>query len=590
MKDSKISWVSGSVIKATGESIKLAQMHEIVKVGDEKLLGEIIKLDVDTAHIQVYEETTGLAPGESVELTGAPLSVELGPGILGEIFDGIQRPLITMEKLSGIFIKRGISIDKLSRKNKWDFEPLTKNGEKVEGGQVIGKVVEKNYFNHFIMIPPELKGIIHDIAIEGPYQLNEPIATIVQDGQKSSIFLYQNWPVRKPRPFIRRLKSVDLFITGQRVIDTFFPLTLGGGAAIPGGFGSGKSVTLQTLAKRAQTDIVIYIGCGERGNEMAEIIEEFPKLIDPSTNKNLLDKMILIANTSNMPVAARDSSIYTGITIAEYFRDMGYHVALMADSISRWAEALREISSYLEEIPAERGYPAYLPSRLSEFFERAGVVETIGNRSIGSVTVMGAVSPPSSDFTDPVVQITKNLVEVFWALDKDLAYIRHYPAINWNISYSEYVNAVSEWWANNISVDWIEYRAKAMDLLRKDDELKRMIKLIGPDALPDKEKLILKVIELFRDGFLNQNAYNEIDSFTTPEKQFKMVKIIIDFYERCFKLVEKKVPIYRLVSLPIIPEIKKMKSNISNDEIDLLDMLSNRIDKELLALEKELIM
>ncbi|MHA1785715.1 MAG: V-type ATP synthase subunit A [Candidatus Helarchaeota archaeon] len=589
MNEMQISWVSGSLVRAEGSKIKSSQMHELVMVGKEKLIGEIIKLDGDIAHIQVYEETTGLAPGDPIEPLGIPLSVELGPGLLGQVYDGIQRPLIALEKISDVFLKRGIKIDKLSRESKWNFEPLLKKGDKITGGQFLGKVLERDYFNHYIMVPHDVHGTLIEISGEGEYSLNDPIGVADVNGEKKELFLYQTWPVRKTRFFDNRLKSTELFISGQRVIDTFFPIVLGGSAAIPGGFGAGKTVTLQTLAKWAMVDIIIYVGCGERGNEMAEVLEEFPKIIDPKSGRNLLDKMILIANTSNMPVAARESSIYTGVTLGEYFRDMGYNVALMADSTSRWAEALREISSYLEEIPAERGYPSYLASRLAEFFERSGRVKNVGNGTVGSLTIMGAVSPPSSDFSDPVVQIAKSLVEVFWALDKDLAYARHYPAINWNISYSEFVTQVSEWWTNNISLEWLDYRAKAMDLLRKDDEMKRIVKLIGADALPDSQKLILKVIEILKEGFLIQNAYDKIDSFSVPEKQFKMLKIIIDYYDRCMNLIEKKVPVYRLTSIPIMPEIMKMKNTISNDELSLLDTLENRIDKELFDIEKELL-
>ncbi|NHI90972.1 MAG: V-type ATP synthase subunit A [Candidatus Lokiarchaeota archaeon] len=589
MGDARINWISGAVVKATGSEIKNARMHEIVKVGEAKLIGEVIKLDGEVAHIQIFEESTGLTPGEPVELTGAPLSIELGPGILGGIFDGIQRPLTLLKKISGIFIKRGVTVEQLSRDIKWNFEPIIKKGEIVRGGQIIGNVIEKEYFKHYIMVPPEIYGKIENIVPEGKYTITEPIATLSNKNLKYELFLVQKWPARKPRPYNSRLKSEDLFISGQRAIDTFFPIAEGGTAAIPGGFGSGKTVTLQTLAKWSQVDLIVYIGCGERGNEMAEVLEEFPEIIDPQTNRSLMERMVLVANTSNMPVAARESSIYTGITIAEYFRDMGYSVALMADSTSRWAEALREISGYLEEIPAERGYPPYLASNLAEFFERGGKVHNIGNNKTGSVTIMGAVSPPSSDFSDPVVQIVKNLVDVFWALDKDLAYARHYPAINWNISYSDHLNTVINWYQENISMDWLEYRAKALDILRQDEELKRMVKLIGPDALPDKLRLVLKMIEILKEGFLNQNAYDIIDTFSTPNKQFKMLKIMIDFYEKCSDLVDKKVPIYRFLNLPVISEMMKMKSNVPNDELELLDLLAKRFEKELSEIERGIV-
>ncbi len=586
MGNSQISWISGAVVKAAGIDIKKARMHEIVEIGNEKLIGEVIKLDGEIAHIQVFEESTGLTPGEPVELTGSPMTVELGPGILGSIFDGIQRPLTVLKELSGIYIKRGVTLDKLDRETKWNFKPYIKKGEKVTGGQILGTVLEKNYFIHHIMVPPEMHGTLKSIVSEANYSLKDPIAIIENNYGNQELYLYQKWPSRKPRPYIDRLKSEDLFITGQRSIDTFFPIAEGGTAAIPGGFGSGKTVTLQTLAKWARVDLIIYIGCGERGNEMAEVLEEFPQIIDPRTDKSLMERMVLVANTSNMPVAARESSIYTGITIAEYFRDMGYSVALMADSTSRWAEALREISGYLEEIPAERGYPPYLASNLAAFFERGGKVHTLGNNKIGSVTIMGAVSPPSSDFSDPVVQFVKNLVDVFWALDKELAYARHYPAINWNISYSDHLNTVIGWYQENISMDWLEYRAKAMDILRQDEELKRMVKLIGPDALPDKLRLVLKMIEVIKEGFLNQNAFDKIDTFSTPNKQFNMLKIMIDFYDKCSDLIDKKVPIYRFLNLPVISDMMKMKSTIPNDEINLLELLAKRFEKELLAIER----
>lgn len=603
MAEGELIWISGPVVKAYGAELASARMHDMVRVGPNQLIGEIIKIEHETVYVQVYEETSGLKPGDPLITEDKPLMVLLGPGLLGNIFDGIQRPLVQIAEECGTFIPRGISPEILSTTKKWEFKPAVKIKDSVIGGDVIGSVIENKFFEHRILVPPGVSGKVDWMATPGDYKINEDILIISgkdkrnpaakDEKEKISLNMSHNWPVRVPRPYDRRLISNELLITGQRVIDSFFPITYGGAAAIPGGFGCGKTVTLQNLAKWAFADVILYIGCGERGNEMAEILEEFPQLDDPKTGERLMDRMILIANTSNMPVSAREASIYTGITLAEYYRDMGYNVAVMADSTSRWAEALREISGRLEEIPAERGYPSYLPSRLAEFYERAGSVITLGNQGSerkGSVTVMGAVSPPSSDFSDPVVVDTKKVIEVFWALDKELAYARHYPAINWTLSYSENITRINEWWATHINPEWEIYHNKAKDILRKVDELKRMVKLIGIEALPDSQRLILRVGDIIKDGFLNQNAYDQNDCFTTPEKQFRMLKLIIDFYEFAQnKLIENRVPVYRVISLPFIVELEKMKSTIPNNRLELFSELKEKIFEELRYIERELV-
>ncbi len=579
-----ITRINGPVIFANG--LKNVQMHEMVLVGNEKLIGEVIELEKELKHIQVYEDTSGMKIGEPVIGTGSPLQVELGPGLIGNIFDGVQRPLELIAENYGIYISKGAHLDILNRQKKWHFNPNVNIGDYVKGGDIIGTVDETEIFKHKILVPPDIEGKVQEIYSEGNYTINEEITTLLSPNNNSiKLSMVQYWPVRRPRPYLKRLFSEELFITGQRIIDTFFPLTLGGTAIIPGGFGTGKTITLQQIAKWSYVDLIIYIGCGERGNEMAEVLKDFPNLIDPYSQKPLMQRTILIVNTSNMTVSAREASIYTGLTIAEYIRDMGYNVALMADSISRWAEALREISGRLNEIPAERGYPSYLPSRIAEFFERAGRVKVLrmkdGESNVGSVSVMGAVSPPAADFSDPVVQNAKRIVDVFWALDKDLAFQRHFPAINWMQSYSEYVEAVKNWWITNVDIKWEQYRNKAMDLLQKDDELRRMVKLIGTDALSDNQKLILRVVDLIKEGFLNQNAFDKIDTFTTPEKQFKMLKLIIDFFELSSDIIQERIPIYLLDNLPLIPKLNRMKSKIPNDALIEFDKLENEMVRDL---------
>ena len=562
-------------------------MHEMVAVGKERLRGEIIRIEKDTAIIQVYENTSGLKPGEEVIGTGRPLSVELGPGLIGSIYDGIQRPLTILKKQTGMFIRRGIEASALPRDKRWHFIPQVKAGDVVHGGETLGVVVESALIKHKILVPPNIQGKIFDIADEDEYTVEETIATIKINGETRALKMFHTWPVRRPRPYRRRLPPKIPLITGQRVIDTFFPIAKGGSATIPGGFGTGKTITQQQLAKWSDADVIIYVGCGERGNEIVDILSTFPELSDPRSGKPLMERTIIIANTSNMPVAAREASIYTGVTIGEYYRDMGYHVALMADSTSRWAEALREISGRLEEMPAEEGFPSYLPTRLGEFYERAGAVETLGGE-IGSLSIIGAVSPPGGDFSEPVTTHTKRFVRVFWALDKELADARHYPAINWILSYSEYVEEISEWWSEKIGKEWRKYRNEAMKILQRENELKEIVKLVGPEALPDSQRLILEVARMLRVGFLQQNALDPVDTYSIPLKQFKMLKIIIDFYEEARKIIEKGVPIFRVLQLPIIAEIMRMKSEIPNDKIQLFDEFSVKIKDSFTKLEESI--
>ncbi|MCD6089844.1 V-type ATP synthase subunit A [Candidatus Bathyarchaeota archaeon] len=579
--------ISGSVVEAEG--MIGAQMYEMVMVGNERLKGEIIRIEKDHAVIQVYENTSGLKPGEEVIGTGLPLSVELGPGLIGNIFDGIERPLRALREKTGIFIRRGVNTPALSRDKEWYFTPKVKANAVVHGGDIIGTVKESELIEHKIMVPPNIQGRIIDIVGEGKYVVNEEIARVKVGDKIETLRMFQTWPVRRPRPYKRRLIPNSPLITGQRVIDTFFPIAKGGTASIPGGFGTGKTITQQQLAKWSDADVIIYVGCGERGNEMVDILITFPELSDPKSGRPLMERTILIANTSNMPVSAREASIYTAVTIGEYYRDMGYHVALMADSTSRWAEALREISGRLEEMPAEEGFPSYLPTRLGEFYERAGIVETLGSENReGSLSIIGAVSPPGGDFSEPVTTHTKRFTRVFWALDKELADARHYPAINWIQSYSEYIDNVSEWWSKNVSRDWRRYRSEAMKILQREDELKEIVKLVGPEALPDSQRLILEAAKMLRVAFLQQNALDPIDTYSTPIKQFKMLKMIIDFYDGARKIIERGVPIFKIMQLPVIAEMMRMKNEIPNDKVELLDKLYSRMKDSLLKLEESL--
>ena len=569
----RIVWVSGPAVRADGMSD--AKMYETVTVGDAKLVGEVIRLTGDVAFIQVYESTSGLKPGEPVVGTGNPLSVFLGPGIIGQIYDGIQRPLKELSKISGSYIGRGITTTPVDMTKKYHFVPTVSTGDEVSGGSILGTVKETELIDHSIMVPPDHKGgKITNIVSEGDYDLETEIATTEKDGQTTSLKMYHKWPVRKPRPILKRHDPTVPLITGQRVIDTFFPIAKGGTGSIPGAFGTGKTVTLHQIAKWADSQVVVYIGCGERGNEMTEVLVDFPKLKDPRTGKPLMDRTVLVANTSNMPVAAREASIYTGVTIAEYYRDMGYDVVLVADSTSRWAEALREMSGRLEEMPAEEGYPSYLASRLAEFYERAGRVRALGSPDRdGSVTIIGAVSPSGGDFTEPVTTHTMRFIKTFWALDAKLAYSRHYPSINWMNSYSGYLADISKWWAENISDDWLSLRGEAYAVLQREDTLKEIVRLLGPEALPDEEKIILEVARMIKIGLLQQNSFDEVDTYCSPEKQFKLLKLLVDFYNRGQQALKEGAALADIRAMPIVGSILKARMDIKDDQIAKLDQL-----------------
>jgi V/A-type H+-transporting ATPase subunit A len=578
--------ISGPVVYAKG--LVNAKIYEVVRVGYEGLIGEIISLREDVGIIQVYEETTGLRPGDPVYLTGSPLSVELGPGIIGQIYDGIQRPLPDIRSKIGDFIRRGVVSPALPRNKKWHFVPLIKVGEKVSGGDIIGKVEETPLIEHRIMVPPSLKGIVTDVSREGDYTVEDPVVTLNSEGKEISLNMIQRWPVRVPRPFIEKLSPDEPLLTGQRIIDTLFPVAKGGTATIPGGFGTGKTVTQHQLAKWAHANVIVYVGCGERGNEMTEVLETFPKLKDPRTNRPLMERTILIANVSNMPVAAREASIYTGVTIAEYFRDMGYDVALMADSTSRWAEALREISGRLEEMPGEEGFPPYLGRRLSEFYERAGKVITLGKeRRIGSVTIIGAVSPPGGDFSEPVVQSTLRLVKVFWALDKSLAERRHFPAINWLTSYSLYVDVLKDWYAKTVAEDWPELIKEVMSILQKEDELREIVKIVGPDALPESDREILEVARMIREDFLTQHAYHLVDSYCPIEKSYLMLKAILQFHKEAKAKLIEGVPLTKIMALPIKDEIARMKIVSPSEFKNVYEHIINELKIQFSSLKGE---
>jgi V/A-type H+-transporting ATPase subunit A len=573
-----ISRISGPVVLSEG--MRGSRMYDVVKVGEQELNGEIIRLDGDQAVIQVYEDTTGLKVGEKVSNTGLPLSVELGPGLLSSIYDGIQRPLPLLAEKSGSFISRGVTLPGLSHDQKWEFTPQVKKGDQVTGGDVIGTVTEF-HLEHRIMVPPFVSGMVSEIQ-SGGFTIDEPVC-MLDNGH--NIPMIQTWPVRKGRPYLRKMDPDTLLITGQRVFDSLFPVTKGGTAMIPGGFGTGKTVAEQTLAKWSDTQIVVYIGCGERGNEMTDVLTEFPELLDPRTKLPLIQRTILIANTSNMPVAAREASIYTGITLAEYYRDMGYDVALMADSTSRWGEALREVSGRLEEMPGEEGYPAYLATRLAAFYERAGRVVCLGSdERMGSVTVVGAVSPPGGDFSEPITQNTLRITGTFWALDTSLAYRRHFPSVNWIKSYSLYLDQVNEWFTTSGFSDWKDLRAQVMYLLQKEVELQEIVQLVGPDALPESEKAILEVTRMIREDFLQQSAYHDVDSFCPLEKQYRMLQVILSFYDRVNVAMGKGVPLSKILKLSVKADIGRMKELA---DIDQIKDLIPRIDGALTALEAE---
>lgn len=579
----KIVRVSGPAVVAS--NMTGSQMYELVKVGEEKLVGEIIKIEGDKAIIQVYEETAGLKPGEPVERTGKPLSVELGPGIVGQTYDGIQRPLPKTQELIGPFFKRGFTVPPLDRDKKWDFTPSVKTGDKVVGGDILGTVPETPLVVHRILIPPDIHGIVKDVVKEGKYTITDDVATIETETGDVKLRMVQTWPVRRGRPYKVKLPPNTPLLTGQRIFDTFFPMVKGGQGAIPGGFGTGKTVMLHQLAQWADANVIIYVGCGERGNEMAEVLERFPKLKDPKSGYPLMNRTILVANTSNMPIAAREASIYTGITMGEYFRDMGYDVALMADSTSRWAEALREISGRLEEMPGEEGYPAYLASRLSEFYERAGRVITLGSTErIGSVSVVGAVSPPGADFSEPVTQNTLRIIKVFWGLDKALAEKRHFPAINWLTSYSLYSETLEEWYKRNVSPEFLELRGKALWLLQREEELQEIVRLVGPDALSESQRVILEAARMIREDFLMQSAYHPVDTYCSIEKCYNMLKVIIKFYNEMKKAVERGIPVKSILSLPVLEDIARMKLAPLNEAVKACKEVESKIDEQFTSL------
>jgi V/A-type H+-transporting ATPase subunit A len=580
----KVIWINGPVVRVRGS--RNVGMLEVVEVGDDHLIGEVIHLNGDIITVQVYEETAGMRPGAPVFGTGMPLSVELGPGLLRSIFDGIQRPLPVIEMRSGSFIGRGVHLTPLYRGDQWQFTPTNKVGTMLTGGDILGTVPETSTIEHRVLVPPEIKGELIWLASSGHFTIDEPIARVkTADGEKE-VCMLQRWPVRQPRPSSVRMGQQIPLITGQRVLDTFFPLSKGGAAAIPGGFGAGKTITQHQIAKWSDADVVIYIGCGERGNEMTEVLQEFPELIDPRSKRPLMERTVLIANTSNMPVAAREASIYTGITIAEYYRDMGYHVALMADSTSRWAEALREISSRLEEMPAEEGYPAYLAARLASFYERAGYVKTL-NGLEGSVSVIGAVSPPGGDFSEPVTQQTKRFTRCFWALDKELASARHFPSVNWLESYSEYLEDVAPWWLETTGFDWRKMRADAMAILNEESHLDQVVKLVGPDALPDEQRLVLETSRIIREGFLQQNALDDIDSYSTVQKQVAMLDLILHFHQRAKLLIQRGVLILSIQGLPIVNTLIRMKMMFANDQLNVIDDIRADLNKQMDQLEHE---
>ena len=576
----RIVWVSGPAVKADGMSE--AKMYETVTVGDSKLIGEVIRLTGDVAFIQVYESTSGLKPGEPVIGTGNPLSVMLGPGIIGQLYDGIQRPLRELSKASGSFIGRGIVTTPIDMTKKYHFVPTASNGDEVAAGDIIGTVQETDLIEHPIMVPPDHSGgQIADMVPEGDYDLETVLATTKKDGQSTDLKMYHKWPVRKARPHQAKYDPVIPLITGQRVIDTFFPIAKGGTGAIPGAFGTGKTVTMHQIAKWADSQVVVYIGCGERGNEMTEVLVEFPHLKDPRSGKPLMDRTVLVANTSNMPGAAREASIYTGVTIAEYYRDMGKDVVLVADSTSRWAEALREMSGRLEEMPAEEGYPSYLASRLAEFYERAGRVKTMGSPDRdGSVTIVGTVSPSGGDFTEPVTTHTMRFIKTFWALDAKLAYSRHYPSINWMNSYSAYLDDVTSWWHESVDDRWHNMRKEAYALLQKEDTLKEIVKLLGPEALPDEEKLVLEVARMIKIGLLQQNSFDDVDTYCSPEKQYKLLQLLVHYYKNGQNALKEGASLNDITNLPVQSVLLKARMDIKDDEIEKLDQIDKTMREQ----------
>jgi len=574
----------GTIVSINGPIVKTAGdvgfvMHEMVYVGKEKLVGEVIGLTTDFTIVEVYEETSGIKPGETIEGTGAPVSVTLAPGILNNIFDGIERPLSEIAKEGGAYISRGISVESLDTKKKWQAHITVKKGDHLLGGSIIAEVQETPAILHKVMLAPDKEGYVEDVVSDGEYTINETILTLRHyDGSTEEITMTQHWPIRVPRPTAKRFPASVPLITGQRILDTLFPLAKGGTAAVPGGFGTGKTMTQHQIAKWSDANIIIYIGCGERGNEMTQVLEEFSELIDPKTGNPLMDRTTLIANTSNMPVAAREASLYSGLTLAEYYRDMGYDVAIMADSTSRWAEALRELSGRLEEMPAEEGFPAYLASRLSAFYERAGMMQNL-NGSEGSVSIIGAVSPQGGDFSEPVTQNTKRFVRCFWGLDKNLAYARHFPAIQWLDSYSEYLTDLAPWYTEHVNKDFVDYRNQLVYLLNQEASLMEIVKLIGADVLPDDQKLILDIAKVIRVGFLQQNAFHKDDTCVPLEKQFKMMDVILYLYKKARSLVHMSMPMSLLKEDPIWDKLISIKYDIPNDRLDMFDDYKKDIDR-----------
>jgi V/A-type H+-transporting ATPase subunit A len=584
--------VAGRIFKVNGPIVsakltEMLKMMELVYVSEFLLIGEVLSIENDVATIQVYEDTSGVKPGDVVYGSGLPLSVELGPGLIGNVYDGIQRPLEVIAEKSGIYIGRGINIPALNREKKWHFSPMVKEGDYLTGGRIIGIVQETEIVEHKILLDPALEGKVIKVVPEGDYRVDDTIAIIKnKENKEVEVKMYHRWPVKFPRPIEKRLKPSLPLLTGQRVVDVFFPIAKGGTAGIPGGFGTGKTITQHQLAKWADAHIIVYIGCGERGNEITEVLEEFPKLIDPRTGKPLMERTILIANTSNMPVTAREASIYTGITLAEYYRDMGYDVAIMADSTSRWAEALRELSGRLEEMPAEEGFPAYLGSKLAAFYERAGYC-LVKSGNYGSITVIGAVSPPGGDFSEPVTQNTKRFVRCFWELDKFLASSRHYPSINWMRSYSQYIDDVKQWWETNVASDYTEVRLRSFEILQKEDRLQKIVKLIGPDALPDSEQLYLDVARMIKVGFLQQSAYDEIDTYSTPEKQLKILRLILKFFDKASELIRSGVPIYVIRNMKTISKVLRIKISVPNEKLEEIELIEKEVFEEFKNIETE---
>lgn len=583
MKEGRIIKVSGPLVVA--DNMLGAKMYDVVYVGKLGLVGEIIELKGEQAYIQVYEETSGIGPGEPVVSTGMPLSVELGPGLIESIFDGIQRPLNLIEELTGSsFITRGLKVNALDRTKRWHFVPKVKEGEELESGDILGVVKETVLVEHKVMVPPNIKGRVKMIVKEGDYKVEDVIAVLDDDGKEIELTMMQKWPVRQRRPYKKQLPPEEPLTTGQRIIDTFFTLAKGGTACVPGPFGSGKTVIQHQLAKWASADIVVYIGCGERGNEMTDVLIEFPELTDPKSGEPLMKRTILVANTSNMPVAAREASIYTGITMAEYYRDMGYDVALMADSTSRWAEALREISGRLEEMPGEEGYPAYLGTRLASFYERAGKVICLGkDNRIGSISIIGAVSPPGGDLSEPVTQNTLRVVKVFWGLDAELAYQRHFPAINWLNSYSLYMEQLEDYWRREVGDEWVEIRKEAMKLLEEEAELKEIVRLVGIDALSKEDRLKLDAAKSIREDFLHQSAFHEIDTYTSFAKQYRMLKIIMDFYKLAQDALKRGASLRDIERMEVLEDIARMKY-IPESRMEEFDKIEEKLRKEISAL------